>query len=78
VVEKLGIVGRSARGLVFGGVGFSWPTPRSPSTPIRQGLDGTLRQFAQTPAGPWLLVVVAVTYAVYSFCEARWRRVQPG
>jgi hypothetical protein len=47
----------------------------------RWSRSGTLRQFAQTPAGPWLFVVVTlgpVTYAVYSFCEARWRRGQPG
>jgi len=36
---------------------------------------------AATPLGPWLLVTVAlglVTFGVYSCCEARWRKVQPG
>jgi hypothetical protein len=43
-----------------------------------KGVDGTLRQFARTPAGPWLLVLVAlglIVFGVYSFCEARWRKV---
>jgi uncharacterized protein (DUF983 family) len=41
-------------------------------------VDGTLREFAHTAAGPPLLVVVAIgliVFGVYSFCESRWRRV---
>ena len=42
-----------------------------------KGIDATLRAFAQTPLGPWLLVVVAalVTFGLDSCCEARWRKV---
>jgi hypothetical protein len=42
------------------------------------GIDGALKALADTPAGPWLLVVVAiglVLFAVYCFAEARWHRV---
>jgi uncharacterized membrane protein YhiD involved in acid resistance len=37
-----------------------------------------LRAFTKTPAGPWLLVLVAlglVLFGIYSIAEARWRRV---
>jgi uncharacterized protein DUF1206 len=43
-----------------------------------KGVDGTLREFAHTGAGPLLLVLVAlglIVFGIYSFCEARWRRV---
>jgi len=41
-------------------------------------LDATLRAFTKTPAGPWLLVLVAlglVIFGSYSLAEARWRRL---
>ncbi|WP_243718845.1 DUF1206 domain-containing protein [Actinomadura sp. KC06] len=44
-----------------------------------KGVDGTLRESARAPAGPWLLVAVAVglaIFGVYSFCEACWRKVE--
>ena len=82
IVERLGIVGRSARGVVFGSVGIFLANAAIQFDPDKaKGLDGTLREFTKTPAGPWLLVAVAVgllVYAAYSFCEARWRRVEPG
>jgi hypothetical protein len=43
-----------------------------------KGIDATLRALAATPAGPWLLAVVAlglVTFGVYSGADARWRRL---
>ncbi|CAM5672890.1 hypothetical protein SRIMM317S_02136 [Streptomyces rimosus subsp. rimosus] len=43
-----------------------------------KGLDATLRSFTQTPAGPWLLVAVAVglvLFGGFSFASARWRRL---
>ncbi|WP_328940871.1 DUF1206 domain-containing protein [Streptomyces sp. NBC_00250] len=42
-----------------------------------KGLDETLRSFAETPAGPVLLIAAAVglvLFGLYSFCEARWRK----
>lgn len=40
-------------------------------------IDATLRSFAHTPLGPWLLLAVAVEFVLfggYSLCEARWHR----
>jgi Domain of Unknown Function (DUF1206) len=79
VVEALGMVGGVARGAVFAGAGALLAYAGITFDPNKaQGFDGTLRQFAKTPVGPWLLVVVALGLAVfglYSFCEARWRRI---
>jgi len=81
-VETLGRIGRSSRafGLAVGGVflayaGFTFDPNKA------RGVDGTLRELRDTPAGVWLLVVVALglmAFGVYSFCEAKWRRVTPG
>jgi hypothetical protein len=46
-----------------------------------EGVDGTLRTLAQSPLGPVLLVLVAlglVAFGLYSWCEARWRKVERG
>jgi Domain of Unknown Function (DUF1206) len=78
-VERLGQVGGVARGTVFAAVGVFLVVAAVQFQPGKaKGLDSTLRAFAHTPLGPWLLVIVAaglVTFGVYSFCEARWRRV---
>jgi hypothetical protein len=40
-----------------------------------KGLDGTLKSFAHTPVGPWLLVLVAggiLAFGLYSLAEARY------
>lgn len=80
VVERLGQVGGTARGTVFAAAGIFLIVAAVQFQPGKaKGLDATLRTFAHTPLGPWLLVVVAaglVTFGVYSFCEARWRRVR--
>jgi len=82
VVEALGLVGTTARGIVFGVVGVFLVIAAVTFAPDKaQGLDGALRKLAATPLGPWLLVGVAiglVTFGVYSWCEARWRKIQPG
>ncbi|WP_119731905.1 DUF1206 domain-containing protein [Thermomonospora amylolytica] len=80
VVTWLGVVGRSARGLVFGTAGIFLAHAAVTFDPGKaKGLDGTLREFARTPAGPWALVAVAlglVVFGAYTFCEARWRKVE--
>jgi uncharacterized protein DUF1206 len=82
VVETLGKVGGTARGIVFGVVGvFLIVAAATFDANKAQGLDGALRKIAETPLGPWLLVAVAlglVTFGVYCCCEARWRKVRPG
>lgn len=45
------------------------------------GVDGALRRLADAPYGPWLLAVVAsglFTFGLYSFVEARYRRMLEG
>jgi Domain of Unknown Function (DUF1206) len=78
-VEKLGVVGGVARGAVtvMAGVFLIIAAVRfSPSK--AEGIDGALRAFAHTPLGPVLLIAVAlgmVAFGLFSWCEARWRRV---
>jgi hypothetical protein len=78
-VAMAGVVGIATRALVFAAAGGFLAYAAITYDPAKaQGLDGTLRQFARTPAGPWLLVLVAsglIVFGVYSFCEARWREV---
>jgi hypothetical protein len=81
VVETLGLVGYVCRGAVAAVAGVFIARAALTYEPDEaKGLDDTLRSFADTPAGPWLLVAVAaglLVFAVYCFCEARWHRVGP-
>ncbi|MFE9560112.1 DUF1206 domain-containing protein [Streptomyces sp. NPDC006487] len=78
-VEILGAVGGLARGAVFAAAGaFAVHAALSYDPAKAKGVDGTLRAFAQTPAGPWLLMVVAaglVLFGLFSWAMACWRRV---
>ncbi|WP_030164609.1 DUF1206 domain-containing protein [Spirillospora albida] len=80
VVQTVGIVGHSARGLVAIAAGALFGYAAAEYQPDKaQGVDGTLREFADTPAGPWGLVAVAIgvlIFGLYSFCEARYRKVE--
>jgi len=79
MVERLGQIGGIARGVVLGTVGVFLVIAAKDSDPRQaKGIDSALRALAHTPAGPWLLVVVAlglVTFGVFSWCEARWCEV---
>lgn len=79
VVQPLGIVGNGARGVLGLAVGAFLAHAAVTFDPGKaRGLDGALREFADTPAGPWGLAAVAagvLTFGLYSFCEARWRKV---
>ncbi|MFD7610681.1 DUF1206 domain-containing protein [Streptomyces sp. NPDC059828] len=78
-VDFCGVVGGVARGLVFmvaGGFAVRAAVMYDPSE--AKGLDDTLRAFATTAAGPWLMAATAAglaLFGVFSFCMARWRRV---
>ncbi|WP_327308494.1 DUF1206 domain-containing protein [Streptomyces sp. NBC_01298] len=78
-VEFLGVVGGVARGAVFAAAGsFAVHAALSYDPAKAKGVDDTLRTFAQTPAGPWLLVLVAVglvLFGLFSWAMACWRRV---
>ncbi|WP_243716450.1 DUF1206 domain-containing protein [Actinomadura darangshiensis] len=79
LVQPLAIVGNTARGLVGAAVGAFLAYAAVTFQPQKaQGLDGALREFAATPAGAWGLAAVAfgvLTFGLYSFCEARYRKV---
>lgn len=79
LVEKLGVIGGVARGAVIALAGVFVLVAAVRFTPSQaEGMDGTLRAFASTPLGPFLLIAVAlglVAFGTFSWCEARWRRV---
>jgi hypothetical protein len=76
IVTWIGLIGRT---LVFGLVGwflFKAAIEYDPNEPV--GIDQSLRSLVDEPYGPVLLLVAAVGlagYGVFSFVEARWRRV---
>lgn len=78
-VDVTGVGGGLARGVVFAAAGaFAVRAAVDYEPKKAKGLDDTLRSFADTPLGPWLLVLVAaglVLFGVFSFAMARWRRV---
>ncbi|MER6000171.1 DUF1206 domain-containing protein [Nonomuraea angiospora] len=78
VMDRLGLAGYLARGLIAGLAGAFLVQAAVTFDPDKAGgIDATLRAFADTPAGPWLLPVVALgllLFAGYCFGEARWRR----
>ncbi|MFD3531667.1 DUF1206 domain-containing protein [Streptomyces sp. NPDC058664] len=77
VVAVLGVIGGVACGVVAAAAGlFVLLAAVRFDADQAKGLDETLRSFAETPAGPWLLIAAALgllTFGLYSFCEARWR-----
>ena len=79
LVDVTGVGGGVARGVVFAAAGaFAVRAAVDYEPKKAKGLDDTLRSFADTPLGPWLLVLVAaglVLFGVFSFAMARWRRV---
>ncbi|MFD7136293.1 DUF1206 domain-containing protein [Streptomyces sp. NPDC059894] len=79
LVDITGVAGGAARGLVFAAAGFFAVRAAIDYEPDEaKGLDDTLRSFADTPAGPGLLVCVAaglVLFGLFSFAMARWRKV---
>ncbi|MGY0020568.1 DUF1206 domain-containing protein [Streptomyces sp. YJ-C3] len=78
-IDVLGISGGVARGLIYAGVGVFVLSAAAQYDPDRaKGMDGTLRAFADTPAGPWLLALIAfglLLFGLFSFALARYRRV---
>ena len=78
-MTRLGVVGGVARGVVVALAGVFLTSAAVQFSPDKaEGIDGTLRTLAHTPLGPWLLVLVAaglVAFGLFSWTEARWRRV---
>jgi len=79
VVTALGVGGGVARGVVFAAAGVFILVAAVRYDPHEaKGVDATLRSFAQTPVGPWLLVAVGiglVLFGIFSFASARWRHL---
>ncbi|MEV6048324.1 DUF1206 domain-containing protein [Streptomyces xanthochromogenes] len=79
VVTALGVGGGVARGMVGAAAGIFVLVAAIRFDPQQaKGVDATLRSFAGTPAGPWLLVAVAIglmLFGAFSFASARWRRM---
>lgn len=79
VVIAFGRAGGVARGVVFAAAGVFLATAAvTAHAQQAKGLDATLRAFTATPAGPWLLVLVAaglITFGLYSIADARWHRM---
>ncbi|MGV9562691.1 DUF1206 domain-containing protein [Streptomyces sp. NPDC003480] len=78
LVDITGVGGGTARGLVFAAAGGFAVRAALDYRPDRaKGLDDTLRSFAGTPFGPWLLALVAAglaLFGLFSFAVARWGR----
>lgn len=78
-VDVVGVFGGAARGSVFAAAGAFAVTAAVRHEPGKaKGMDNTLRSFTDTPAGPWLLVLIAVglaAFGVFSWANARWRKV---
>lgn len=77
-VDVMGVFGGCARGVLFATAGVFAVVAAIRYKPGKaKGMDDTLRSFTDTPAGPWLLVVVAIgliAFGVFSFASARYRR----
>jgi len=79
VVERLGMIGTTARGVVFAIVGALIIDAAVTFSPKKSGgLDKALLTLRQQTFGEFLLLIVAVgvlIFGVYGLCEARWRKV---
>lgn len=78
-LPRLGVVGYSARGVVAALIGAFVIQAAITFDPKKAvGVDGALKRLAGEPYGPFLLALVALgllSFGVFSFVEARWRKV---
>lgn len=78
-VDVAGVFGGASRGIIFAAAGgFAVAAAVSHQPGRAKGMDDTLRSFTDTPAGPWLLVLVAIglaAFGAFSMANARWREV---
>jgi uncharacterized protein DUF1206 len=79
IVEWLGVIGTSARGVVFALAGVLVVEAAVTHKPGKAGgIDKALLTLRHQPFGEFLLAVAAlglIIFGVYGLCEARWRRV---
>ena len=79
IVRLLGVTGTVARGVVVALVGILViDAAISHKAAKSGGIDTALLTLRNKPAGPTLLLLVAlglISFGLYGLCEARWRRV---
>jgi len=79
IVERLGIVGTAARGMVIGLAGILVIDAAVTFRPSKAGgLDKALLTLRNQPFGVLMLIIAAlglITFGIYGLCEARWRKV---
>jgi hypothetical protein len=79
LVEWLGAIGTTARGVVFALAGVLVVDAAVTHQPAKSGgIDRALLTLRDQPFGPVLLLVAALgllIFGVYGLCEARWRKV---
>lgn len=78
-VDITGIFGGVSRGLVLAVAGgFAVSAAVKARSGEAKGMDDTLRSFSATPAGPWLLALIAAgltAFGLFSWANARWRKI---
>jgi len=78
VVELIGLVGTTARGIVFAIIGWFFVDAAWTFDPNEaKGLDQSLRDIVRQGGGRTILTALGlglIIFGVYSWCEARWRR----
>jgi hypothetical protein len=79
IVERLGMIGTAARGVVFALAGILVIDAAVTFRPAKAGgIDKALLTLRHQPFGEFLLILAAlglIVFGVYGLCEARWRRV---
>ena len=79
IVERLGMIGTTARGAVFALAGVLVVEAAVTYKPAKAGgIDKALLTLRNQPFGEVLLFVAAlglIVFGVYGLCEARWRKV---
>jgi hypothetical protein len=78
-VQRLGMVGTTARGAVFALAGVLVVDAAVQFQPSKAGgLDQALLTLRNQPFGEWLLILAAlglIAFGLYGLAEARWRRI---
>jgi Domain of Unknown Function (DUF1206) len=79
IVERLGVTGTVARGVVFALIGVLVVEAAVTYKPAKAGgIDKALLTLRNQPFGEFLLFLAAlglVIFGIYALCEARWRKV---
>lgn len=78
-VEKVGIIGYAAKGLVFAGAGILVIVATLTADPSKAaGLDAAVKTLGQAPFGKFLLIIAAIgiaAFGAYSFARSKYGRM---